>query len=340
MVGFQVPGAPEQVSQTRLVECAAEAAIRRPPVAHEHAGEVGPEDGCRIVEPATGANRVDRGLWRGEGPQPVADRTDAPARLVWCDHRAAPHLPAQRGVTRRGLASRSVKHMREAARRDGDTELRLQQVRDLGQRHPQVRVQLHDERDGLRTQLHAGRPQRIGGLQSVAALDAPATESAVTDLDVEAPHDGAHHPEVFLVLRGHAGHHQRAAAVGTRRRHRRPVNFVNVRRPLAAPPPTVLGARAATRTSAMTLRPVLREGSCLSKSRPPGRCELLLEVVALPLESFAAPLPPVPVPLDPFQPLAQSFDRSFLFPDARIAGILLGRRTLPWHHPVMPQPRK
>ena len=237
--------------------------------------------------------------------------------------------------------------MREAAGRDGDTELGLQQVRDLGQRRSQVRVQPHDQGDGLWTQLHAGRSQRIGGLQPVATLHAPTTVGAVANLDVEAPHDGAHHPEVFLVLRGHAGHHQRSAAVGTRRRHRRPVSFVNLRRPPAAPPPTVLGARAATRTAAMTLRPVLGEGRCLSESCPPSRGELLLEmvalplkVVALPLESFAAPLPPVPVPLDPLQLVAQSLDRSFLFPNVGIPGTLLGRRTLPWHHQVMPHPRK
>ena len=97
----------------------------------------------------------------------------------------------------------------------------------------------------------------------------------------------------------------------------------------------------------MTLRPVLGEGRCLSESCPPSRGELLLEmvalpleVVALPLESFAAPLPPVPVPLDPLQLVAQSLDRSFLFPNVGIPGTLLGRRTLPWHHQVMPHPRK
>ena len=228
--------------------------------------------------------------------------------------------------------------MREAARRNGDTELRPQQVRDLGQRHPQVRVQLHDQGDGLWTQLHAGRSQRIGGLQSVAALDAPATTRAVADLDVEPPHDGAHHPEIFLVLSGHAGRHHRATAVRTRRRHRRPVSLVNLRRPLTTSLPTVLCARATTRTSAPTLRSVLGEGRCLPESRPSGRGQLLLEVVALPLELFAAPLPSIPVPLDSLQLVAQSFERSFLFPDAGIAGVLIGRRTLPWHHRVMPQP--
>ena len=112
---------------------------------------------------------------------------------------------------------------------------------DLGQRHPEVRVQPQDQGDGFWTWLHAGRAKCIGGLQSVAALDAPATTRAVADLDVEVAHEGAHHPEVFVVLSGHAGRHHCAATVRKRGRHRRPVSFVNLRRALTAPPPTVTG---------------------------------------------------------------------------------------------------
>jgi hypothetical protein len=35
----------------------------------------------------------------------------------------------------------------------------------------------------------------------MAALDAPPALRAVADLDVEAPHNGPHHREVFLILR-------------------------------------------------------------------------------------------------------------------------------------------
>ena len=35
----------------------------------------------------------------------------------------------------------------------------------------------------------------------MAALDAPPALHAVADLDVEAPHNGPHHREVFLILR-------------------------------------------------------------------------------------------------------------------------------------------
>ena len=55
----------------------------------------------------------------------------------------------------------------------------------------------------------------------MVALHPPLTLRAVADLDVEAPHDRAHHGQFFLVLRRHAGHFDRAAAVRTRRRDRR-----------------------------------------------------------------------------------------------------------------------
>ena len=89
-------------------------AIRRPPIAHQHPGEVGPEDRRRIVETATGANRIDRRCRRGECPQPVADGTNAPAGLVRGDYGAVPYLPAQRRVGRRGLTSGAVQHAGEA----------------------------------------------------------------------------------------------------------------------------------------------------------------------------------------------------------------------------------
>ena len=95
VVVLQVPCSPEQVSQTCLVQRLGEATIRRPPVANQHPGEVGPENRRRIVEAATGTNRIDRRRRRGEGPQPVAESANAPAGLVRGDHGAVPHLPAQ-----------------------------------------------------------------------------------------------------------------------------------------------------------------------------------------------------------------------------------------------------
>ena len=73
MIFLQFLASSEQVIQTGLVQRGSVAAIRHPPVAHEHPGEVGPENRGGIVEPAAGANGVDRRLRGDEGPQPVAD---------------------------------------------------------------------------------------------------------------------------------------------------------------------------------------------------------------------------------------------------------------------------
>ena len=157
----------------------------------------------------------------------MADAADAPAGLVRRDHGRIANLLAQLRVGRRGGAGRPVQHVGEAARRDLQPERGPQQVGHLRQRHPHLRVQLDDQRDHPGTELHARRAQRVGGLQHVVALHPPLTLRAVADLDVEAPHDRAHHGQLFLILRRHAGHFDRAAAVRTRRRDRRRVGLVD-----------------------------------------------------------------------------------------------------------------
>ena len=92
-----------------------------------------------------------------------------------------------------------------------------------------------------------GRPQRVGGLQGVAALDTPPTLRAVADLDVEAAHQRAHRGEVFLILRRRAGHFDRAAAVRTARRRRRRNGLVDPRPDTGGAPAGHSAHRAAGR---------------------------------------------------------------------------------------------
>ena len=94
MIFLQFLASSEQVIQTGLVQRSSVAAIRHPPVAHEHPGEVGPENRGGIVEPATGANGVDRRLRGDPGPQPVAEATDAPPGFIRGDHRRITDLLA------------------------------------------------------------------------------------------------------------------------------------------------------------------------------------------------------------------------------------------------------
>ena len=176
----------------------------------------------------------------------------------------------------------------EAARRDLHAEPGPQQANDLCQRHAHLGVQLDDERGQPGAELHRGRAECVGGLEAVSALHAPPALRAAADLDVEAAHDGAHLGEFFLILRGHAGHFDGPAAVGTRPRRRRRMGLVNPRRAAAASLPPVPCTGPAAWAPAAPLRPVLGEGRGLPSARAAGGGELLLEV-------FATTLPPVPV---------------------------------------------
>ena len=158
----------------------------------------------------------------------------------------------------------------------------------LRQRDTHLGVQLDDECDDARAELHRGGAECIGGLETVAALHAAPTLRTVADLDVEATHEGAHLGEVFLMLRGHAWHFDGAAAVGARPWRRRRIGLIDPRRARAASLGSVLCAGSPPRAPAAPLRPVLPEGGGLASTRPPGVVELLLEV-------FTPALPPVSV---------------------------------------------
>ena len=164
IVLLQLFRAAQQVPKTGLVRRVLEAAIRHPPVAHQHAGEIAPEHCRRVVEPAAVADGVDRRLRRGERPQPVADRVYPPARLIGRDQWTATDLLAQSCIRGRRRGGRAVQQMDQAALGHRQTELRPQNAGDLPQRHAQLGMQLDDQRGDVRTQLRAGRAQRVGSL--------------------------------------------------------------------------------------------------------------------------------------------------------------------------------
>ena len=119
----------------------------------------------------------------------------------------------------------------------------------------------------------------------MAALHPPLTLRAVADLDVEAPHHRAHHGQFFLILRRHARHLDRAAAVRTRRRCRRRVVLVDLGRARTARLPPVGRAGPPARMPAAPLGSVLGEGGRLPESGSACGRQLLLEVVDLPLQA-------------------------------------------------------
>ena len=187
-----------------------------------------------------------------------------------------------------------------------------QQLGELRQRHAHLDVHLHRQGGDAGAQLHAGGAECVGSLQPMPALHAPSTVRAMSDFDVEAPHQRTHRGQFFLILRRHAGHIDRAAAVRARARDRHRVGFVDQVRAHAPTLPAIGCTSLAARPPATSLRSVLGEGSCLPATRTARRIELLLE-------PFAAVLPALPV-------LPQPGDLPLQFLNA--AGILLAPRRI------------
>ena len=224
-----------QVLQTRLVHPVGVAAVHHPPVAHEHAVEVGPQDRLRVVESAAGADGVD-GRRRGDGrPQPVAEGADAPTGFIRRDHRRVADLLAQRLVGRPRVVGRTMQQIREAPRRDVQAEPVCSRSATW---LPIVRKHLLPQQIaacGLRAgRLWAGLPE-AGGEQVAAAEAAPVE---MTDMAIRA------------MIRGHtceAGVRQLERLVGAVCQH---VAFRRVAAAEAAPVTVAADARDAERREA------------------------------------------------------------------------------------------
>ena len=108
----------QQMGETGLMHRVIEAPIGRPPVAHEGAREVAPQDRGGLLEAAARQNGVDGGVRRGKGPEPVQLAADFPPGFVRTDDLALPDLCAQRLVGGAGAIGGAVQRVHEAAGRD------------------------------------------------------------------------------------------------------------------------------------------------------------------------------------------------------------------------------
>ena len=88
------PTSAQEMRTTRLMIGMPEAAVRRPPIAREYARQILAEDGGRIHKSAAGPNGVDRGVDRGERPEPVQRAGHFPPGLVGTHDRTAAAQPA------------------------------------------------------------------------------------------------------------------------------------------------------------------------------------------------------------------------------------------------------
>lgn len=307
--------------------------VRRPAVALQDAGVVGPEHPRRLGKAAPVFNRVGGGVRGGKGPEPVRMAPDFPAGFIGRDHGAAPDLCAERRVGRLRLVRRAMDRVHQAAARDGEAEAIAEQGCDPAEGEAALFVEDHGEGDGLRAQLHGGRAERIGGLQRMTALHAPPTVPALADRDPKLVDDGALHGQVFLVLRHDAALRHRAAAVRTVRGHRRVVRDIDARGRRTMRVPPIRETRFAAGPLGLLLRQPARKRRGLTSGSAARHLELFFQPLVL------APQP-VTLDLRALQILAQPIDLPRLIVDDLVR--LSGRRILraSRHAPLMPKPRE
>ena len=185
-------------------------------------------------------------------------------------------------------------------------------------RQPELLVEDHHEGDGLRPELHGGGPQRVGGLQRMAALHPASTHRAASDPDSKAAHDRVHDRQLFLILHCHAGRRHGAGAVGTRRRHRNGDHLIDTRRwrsVTVAPMPCPASAPAAPRRRR---RRALREGGGLAFACPARQVEFVLQPVVLAAQPVALVFQPGTLAFRPLQVPPQPIDSSFKLTDGGV----------------------
>ena len=200
MVASQEPTASQKVTDATLTERVDELAVRGPAVAREAAGEIRPEDRRRLVEAAAGADSIDRGQGRGKHPEPVQRAADLPAGVVGDDRGTRAHRLTQRVRGRLALGRDPMPRADDGAGRHLQADAGAEQRRGRAERHAELCVELHGQRDGVRTELDGRRAERIRRLERMAALHAMAA-AAPPDMHVKTPDDPLHRREVFLILR-------------------------------------------------------------------------------------------------------------------------------------------
>ena len=323
------------MGQTRLVQRLGELPIRSPAIPHQHAVKVDAEHRRGIVETPARPNGVHRGVGRGEDPEPRGLRADAPPGFIGRDDRTAAHLRTQRLVGGRGAPGRPMQELRKAARGDGEPELGAEHRGSLRERHAELRVHQHDERDGARAQVHLRGAQRVGRLPRMTTLHPAPTLDAGADLHVELPHDRLHHGQIFLDLDRDAGAGDGPATVRAAGRQRRAVAFIDVRRS-GASSATALGRPGPPpRASVPALGSRLPKRRRLTEARPPRRVQLVLQPLVLPLQAIAFALDLAPLGLGTRQRLLQPRNLSALLLEQALHVVGTGR-ALSGHAGVMP----
>jgi hypothetical protein len=144
--------------------------------------------------------------------EPGGAPADPPARLVRRHLRGGSDVGQDRVIIRRQPDRRPPPAPGAGPAAQGDAEQVPERCRDFTVRQARVFVQ-HDRRGlGGRADLAGGRPEGVGRLQPVPALDPPAALPAVADVNPEAPYDRPP-GDVGRILVGDGGLDDRPPAV-------------------------------------------------------------------------------------------------------------------------------
>src|SRR5213594_3133194 len=185
--------------QTALMVRIQKLIIGPPPIVVKPSEPVLAQYGSGLLESAARQNVINRDFCAQTDPKPLEIPADSPARLIHPVHLAAPHRDPKLLIGGRRLDAQSHHRPAECAAIQFQTVAYFQHPRGAFMRNAQFLVQVRTQGQRLRSDLNLRRAQRVGGLQGMTALYALPTTLAMSDLNVEAPHNRLL-DDVFLKL--------------------------------------------------------------------------------------------------------------------------------------------
>src|SRR5262245_12413759 len=212
--GFQFAHAPQHVGEALLVGGLHEAVVRREAVMGHRASPIAADQPLQDVGAALPVDGVAGGTPRHPGMQPGRIACHPPTRFVRRQARRRLDLCADLLVGWLQPPRGTQHDLGAGAARQGDAEEGREDCGHLAVRQAESLVQRGRGGLGVGAKLTGGCSQGTGGLQRMAALEAPATTAAAADVDGELA-DERPAGDFGLVLRGNLSLLNLAAAVRT-----------------------------------------------------------------------------------------------------------------------------
>ena len=147
--------------------------VGAPEVGHQHPGELLLEEPLQRRAAAAAVDHVAGDVPRREAPQPMGLAVDPPAGLVGVRDGASQGLRPDLVVPGRQDLPQPPPHLDQAAGREPEPQVEVEDVRDLGQRHAQQIMQPRRERHDPQPDRRAGQGVGDGRLDGRPAMRAP-----------------------------------------------------------------------------------------------------------------------------------------------------------------------